>query len=251
MHDTVGHRLTDSDFSSEDQFTDKRPRIVYFRADLATYITPEMRNRLCQNQEWSVLLCVTWDDILDALRYRPALITIHHGMTNLANKITIYEVVASIRVLCQAVNPEIQTKIAIGVDSSVQMQNIKNFKKIGVSGVVPTVESFGIDATYHGIKAILETGEHWPIALFKSTDKSIIKLPSKYTTLTGRQQEIAKLICVQGCSNKQVAKKLGISESAIKSQMTSILKKFHVRNRTQLCAVYEKSIGALSKSIMY
>jgi len=51
--------------------------------------------------------------------------------------------------------------------------------------------------------------------------------------LTPRQAEI--LLWVQrGLSNKQIAKRLNLVESTVKLHMTGILKKYGVKNRTQL-----------------
>jgi len=53
--------------------------------------------------------------------------------------------------------------------------------------------------------------------------------------LTKRQAEI--LVWVQrGLSNKQIANRIGITDSTIKLHVTALLKKYGVRNRTQLSA---------------
>ena len=59
-------------------------------------------------------------------------------------------------------------------------------------------------------------------------------------TLTPRQQQILDIIVTRGVSNKNFARMLHISESTVKLHMSSILKKFGVRNRTQL-ALFAKS----------
>lgn len=57
--------------------------------------------------------------------------------------------------------------------------------------------------------------------------------------LTARQEQILKLIKERGVSNKVIARMLGISESTVKFHVGSILKKYCVRNRTQL-AVFSR-----------
>ena len=59
-------------------------------------------------------------------------------------------------------------------------------------------------------------------------------------TLTPRQRQILDIIVTRGVSNKNIARMLHISESTVKLHMSSILKKFGVRNRTQL-ALFAKS----------
>lgn len=53
-------------------------------------------------------------------------------------------------------------------------------------------------------------------------------------TLTPRQEQILHLVVSRGASNKVIAKMLNISESTVKLHISSILKKFGARNRTQL-----------------
>jgi DNA-binding NarL/FixJ family response regulator len=72
----------------------------------------------------------------------------------------------------------------------------------------------------------------------------IIRTKKKQTkeadiSLTRRQQEILHIVQSRGATNKTIAKMLGLSESTVKLHMGAILKKFGVKNRTQL-AVFTK-----------
>lgn len=58
--------------------------------------------------------------------------------------------------------------------------------------------------------------------------------------LTPRQRQIFNLISTRGSSNKTIAKLLDISESTVKLHTSAILKKYGVKNRTQL-AVFAKA----------
>lgn len=68
----------------------------------------------------------------------------------------------------------------------------------------------------------------------KKIEKSTTKI-----SLTPRQNQIYRLISTRGASNKAIAKALNISESTVKLHISAILKKYGVRNRTQL-AVFSK-----------
>lgn len=66
-------------------------------------------------------------------------------------------------------------------------------------------------------------------------------LPIKNTIeLTVRQSQVLHLVQDRGASNKTIAKILGITESTVKLHVGSILKKYGVKNRTQL-AVFAKT----------
>jgi len=53
-------------------------------------------------------------------------------------------------------------------------------------------------------------------------------------SLTPRQRQILDIVATRGISNKSIARMLHISESTVKLHMSGILKKFGLRNRTQL-----------------
>lgn len=64
---------------------------------------------------------------------------------------------------------------------------------------------------------------------------------SNTITLTPRQKEVLTLVSKRGLSNKVIAKTLKISESTVKLHIGTILKKYGLKNRTQL-AVFVKEI---------
>ncbi|PIP20192.1 MAG: DNA-binding response regulator [Candidatus Omnitrophica bacterium CG23_combo_of_CG06-09_8_20_14_all_40_11] len=78
---------------------------------------------------------------------------------------------------------------------------------------------------------------------FALLDKRKIKEGDKfYSGLTEREEEILRLIALGG-TNKEIAKKLGITEKTVKNHISSIFQTLHVNNRTQ-AAIY-----ALDKKI--
>lgn len=69
--------------------------------------------------------------------------------------------------------------------------------------------------------------------------KGIIKKDE--IVLTPREQQILTLIQERGASNKIIAKILDISESTVKLHIGKILKKYRVKNRTQLAVFSQKT----------
>jgi DNA-binding NarL/FixJ family response regulator len=57
--------------------------------------------------------------------------------------------------------------------------------------------------------------------------------------LTPRQSQIMHMVTDRGASNKAIARTLNISESTVKLHISAVLRKYGVRNRTQL-AVYSR-----------
>lgn len=62
--------------------------------------------------------------------------------------------------------------------------------------------------------------------------------------LTPRQGQVLKLICHRGLSNKAIGNILKISESTVKIHTSAILKRYGVKNRTQLVLAYNHSLKA-------
>jgi DNA-binding NarL/FixJ family response regulator len=98
---------------------------------------------------------------------------------------------------------------------------------------------------------------HTDISLFKKAIKVIHKgqvwidngsikallssaeLPSrigKGESVSSREKEIIDLVC-QGCTNKEIALKLSLSEQTVKAHLSRIFRKFNVSNRSQLVAL--------------
>lgn len=62
--------------------------------------------------------------------------------------------------------------------------------------------------------------------------------------LTPRQSQVLKLVCHRGLSNKAIGNILKISESTVKIHISAILKRYGVRNRTQLVLAYNNNFRA-------
>ena len=58
--------------------------------------------------------------------------------------------------------------------------------------------------------------------------------------LTARQREVARLVA-DGLSNAEVAARLYVSQATVKSHLTIILKRLHLRDRTQLAILVNRS----------
>lgn len=73
-------------------------------------------------------------------------------------------------------------------------------------------------------------------------NRTLPAVQTKMSELTGRQIEVATLISHRGLSNKQIARELGIGESAVKVHVGSMLKKYGLRDRTQLSNYFRSDL---------
>jgi two-component system nitrate/nitrite response regulator NarP len=65
-----------------------------------------------------------------------------------------------------------------------------------------------------------------------------------FLSLTPRQSQVLKLICHRGLSNKAIGNILKISESTVKIHTSAVLKRYGVKNRTQLVLAYSNKLKA-------
>ncbi len=63
--------------------------------------------------------------------------------------------------------------------------------------------------------------------------------PEAFTQLTPREQEVLQLIAT-GCSNREIAEKLYISERTVKNHVNSVLRRLNLRDRTQVAILAAK-----------
>jgi DNA-binding NarL/FixJ family response regulator len=138
-----------------------------------------------------------------------------------------------IRTMC-GIHHDGSPHVVVLIDSHTDQQWLKMAQSEGYLGMLP-------DATWQSVKEFEQAWQHvmagadyWPKRMWSWY------VPHKMThvkpafKLTPRQTQVLQLIQTRGSSNKMIAKQLKISESTVKVHIGAIMKKFGVRNRTQL-----------------
>jgi DNA-binding NarL/FixJ family response regulator len=74
---------------------------------------------------------------------------------------------------------------------------------------------------------------------FSSGSASGEEPPEAFTQLTPREQEVLQLIA-KGCSNREIAQQLYISERTVKNHVNSLLRRLNLRDRTQVAILAAK-----------
>lgn len=136
-------------------------------------------------------------------------------------------------------NCKIKPKLVASVDIYTNVLLIKQIMGTSISGIYPSGDEFTIDEKVLSITDIINGVFHVPKKI-KYKISSCKKTQQKTIGLTPRQEQIISLIQDRGASNKVIAKTLNITESTVKLHVTHILKKYGVKNRTQL-AVFSKN----------
>jgi DNA-binding NarL/FixJ family response regulator len=66
--------------------------------------------------------------------------------------------------------------------------------------------------------------------------------------LTSKKREIVRFI-TDGLTNKEIARRLNISEATVKAHLTAIFRKFAISNRAQLAALAAAEMKAISTTV--
>ncbi len=114
--------------------------------------------------------------------------------------------------------------------------------ELGAAGYIPKTSSKAVILS--ALNLVISGGVYIPPELLKNTQQSefnllkqVEKLPperdvkEKVKILSPRQIDVIRLIS-KGCSNKQIAYELGLTEGTVKLHVTAILKLLNVYNRT-------------------
>lgn len=129
------------------------------------------------------------------------------------------------------------TKIFVIVDETtdpILVKQVINFPNISTVGWILKREEDFESTLRHVSNLIAGDFSHHELVLelIKSKKKTIEK--KDVVILTVRQAQILQIVQERGISNKAIAKMLGLSESTVKLHIGAILKKYSVKNRTQL-----------------
>jgi DNA-binding NarL/FixJ family response regulator len=133
------------------------------------------------------------------------------------------------------------TKLAAVVLPTTDINLIKEVLGTEIHGIYPDGNNVSLEHKIDCIIRIHNNERVVPDFVKKQLRPTRCIKSESILNLTPRQQQVLSLICDRGSSNKQIAKTLKISESTVKLHVTTLLRKFNVKNRTQLVSF--KTVG--------
>lgn len=146
-------------------------------------------------------------------------------------KLSVIEMVNAVRTVISLSGHNIKLAVAINPDTPTHV--IRQLQHTGCDYFYPGGMAYSVNDKATTIQHI-KTGKRYTAPVLESLIKHKAKKARTNMELTVRQHQIMDIVSRRGASNKVIARMLGISESTVKLHMSGILKKFGVRNRTQL-----------------
>lgn len=156
-----------------------------------------------------------------------------------------YGIISTIETLAACAHPlghSRKPQVSVIIDEHSTSKQLQQILGTDVKGVIPSTGWHGKEETVTALNEIFAGHTYFPKSLLDKTNPQKRKSVSNEIKLTPRQAQILKLICNRGAPNKTIARMMDISESTVKLHITAILKKFGVRNRTQLALFAADSI---------
>ncbi|NRA87496.1 MAG: response regulator transcription factor [Rhizobiales bacterium] len=134
------------------------------------------------------------------------------------------------------------------VSASEDSKIVKNAIDFGASGFIP--KSADLSLIREAINIIFNGQSWWPNTDSHTLHKSVSQqnseeISSLFLTLTPTQSKVFMAIS-EGLLNKQIAFKMDISESTIKTHITAIFKKLGINSRTQ-AVIFAKDLEKNTK----
>ena len=116
-----------------------------------------------------------------------------------------------------------------------QAGDVRQAIEAGALGFIP--KSSSPDIMLHGLRLVLSGGIYLPAEVMGSPAAASAERPAgpDGRQLTARQREILTLLS-EGCSNKEIARRLGVAAGTVKVHVSQILRALGVENRTQAAA---------------
>jgi DNA-binding NarL/FixJ family response regulator len=153
------------------------------------------------------------------------------------------DVSAVIRTMC-GIQQDATPHVVVIANNDTDVNWLRTAAGEGYMGVLPHASWQSQAEFTQALAHVCEGETYWPKKVWNwYVNKKPIHV-NNTLKLTPRQHQVLHMIRTRGCSNKVIAKHLKISESTVKVHIGAIMKKFGVRNRTQL------AVSAIQQKIM-
>jgi len=126
----------------------------------------------------------------------------------------------------------------VTVSASEDLQHIQSALDAGSMGFIP--KSLSGDEMLAAIETVLAGELFVPEAIARSLASQRDNKQHMLSVLTKRQLAVLALLC-QGCSNREIADQLFLTENTVKSHMMTMFQKMEVKNRTECVLIAQQN----------
>lgn len=215
----------------------KTSSVIYFLPSFSESEKEELDSisnvvEVLKNENIDIGISPSWSDLILKLQntQRQHLLIVFRLDFLERKDMSLDEVLSMLSSLIKFIGALHDINIGIVVPQPCTKDLISNFKRNNVLGIIPGMRFFDKAHSINAYKTLIKGQPHWPAVAIHTYNSTKFK----NVELTNRQYEVFNLVARRGYSNKQISKILSISEDTVKFHVGVILKKYGVKNRTQL-----------------
>ncbi len=168
----------------------KKTKIIIFRPEDLQSVKPDRIAELNKKTNSELIPVTTWEDLNVALTASPDLLFFHVKVIKMFN-ISFTEFVSIINGLVKCTSTcKKSIRLAALITKDTTQEEILEFKKSGIAGILPSANDYGFDARANAQTELLKGNEFWPEDVIESLPTIINKnkktivyyQPDRYTT---------------------------------------------------------------------
>lgn len=217
------------------------PHLVYYRPDAVNAQRCSQNLVEVMQVTWDIVS--TWRELAHELELGCKYLCLHADTISEAAGTSPKEFVDVISTVLKFIPVSLDLKIFVIISPTTPLRLVREMQKTDIQGILPDLNFYTLESCRPAVQAMVDGIPYWPRSILDTLPGAVKIQPTstkKEIHLTERQQQVFGCITERGSSNKVIAKYLSISESTVKLHVTEILKKYGVKNRTQL-AVFAHS----------
>jgi DNA-binding NarL/FixJ family response regulator len=217
------------------------PHLVYYRPDAVNAKRCSQNLVEVMQVTWDTVS--TWRELANELELGCKYLCLHADTISESAGTSPREFVDTISTVIKFIPASLDLKIFVIINPTTPLKLVREMQKTDIQGILPDLNFYSPEACQPAVQAMVNGIPYWPRSILDTLPGAVKIQPvstKKEIHLTERQQQVFRCITERGSSNKVIARYLSISESTVKLHVTEILKKYGVKNRTQL-AVFAKS----------
>lgn len=233
-----------------------RPQIAFVSNEFreTKTVINAIRNRF-DFEELYVIGLSKFFNLFNNTDFRISLVVFDINCLQTENYTDVFEVLNTVETLIKVNHIQTRPVISVAANSNTPADVLRNIMTTDIKGLLWDFDNLArVEEQFHAFDQLLNgkiyvarevTDKIKPVKKH-SQNKSLNKVNG--ISLTLRQEQILNLICTRGSSNKNIARILNLSESTVKLHIGAILKKYGLKNRTQLALFTKNHYQAKNKS---
>lgn len=223
---------------------DRKTHFTYLIPSTPSMIAQQTLLGFCEHMRITMDRCENWMQLISKLQlphYSTDVVIVDLAVITGVQGSSIMDMINCVHTVRRSVTHKNNFRLYVAVAADADLSVVRQVLKTpGVHGLCPILtQGFDQNDLELAVTHMCLYQNHIPDQIQqKLNPKKSVAARSFTARLTPRQAEIFELVTKHAASNKVIAHRLKISEGAVKTHVTSLLRKFGLRSRTEL-AVYK------------